>query len=140
MITTRIESISTTNLSDTYRTSNGIGLCYFDPRDELLKEFHPSVSLPIYPGESTKRQFYIVKDDVSLLLNVVTFRASIEDSEYKVKSSLNFYDSFETIEENNSVVAFFSQYPSSIIPITVYVENTKDTVEDVNLDIHLEIV
>lgn len=140
MITTRIESVSTTNLSDTYRTSNGIGLCYFDPRDELLKEFHPSVSLPIYPGESTKRQFYIVKDDVSLLLNVVTFRASVEDADYKIKSSLNFYEDFNEVEENNSVVAFFSQYVSNIIPITVYIENAKDTVEDVTLEIDLEIV
>lgn len=140
MSVTRLQNIGSTNLSDDYKTSNGIGLCYFDPVDELLKEFTSDVSLPIYPGEKTKRQFYIVKDNSALVLNVVTFKATIEDSEYIVKASLDYFEDFTNVESNNSVVAFFSQYPTNIIPVTVYIVNTKDTVEDVVLDISLEIL
>ena len=138
MVLSKIESIDTNNLNSSYKTINGIGLCYFDPEDEILKEFNPTAILPIYPGETSKRQFYIVIDDTTLLLNTITFTASLEDSEYSVKSSLNYYDDFENIVNNNSVIAFFSQYPTGIIPITVYIKNEKDTLDDIVLDIELE--
>ena len=138
MVLSKIESIDASNLDSNYKTINGIGLCYFDPEDEILKEFNPTAILPIYPGETSKRQFYIVIDDTSLLLNTITFTASLEDSEYSVKSSLNYNDNFDDIINNNSVVAFFSQYATGIIPITVYIKNEKDTLEDVVLDIELE--
>lgn len=138
MVLSKIESIDANNLSSNFKTVNGIGLCYFDPEDEILKEFNPTAILPIYPGEFSKRQFYIVIDDTSLLLNTITFTASLEDSEYSVKSSLDYNDNFEDIVNNNSVIVFVSQYPSGIMPITVYIKNDKDTLEDVILDIELE--
>lgn len=138
MVLSKIEGIDTQNLSESFKTINGVGLCYFDPQDEVLKEFNPTAMLPIYPSEVSKRQFYIVIDDPTLLLNTITFTASLEDSEYTVKSSLNYEDDFTSIEKNNSVVAFYSQYVSGIIPITVYIKNDKDTLDDIVLDIELE--
>ena len=138
MVLSRIENIDSNNLSSNFKTVNGIGLCYFDPEDEILKEFNPTAILPIYPGEFSKRQFYIVIDDTGLLLNTVTFTATLTDTEYSVKSSLNFDDNFGEIVDNNSVVIFVSQYPTGIIPVTVYIHNRKDTVEDVVLEIELE--
>ena len=36
---TEIETIGLENVSDSYKTRKGIGLCFFDPSDEMLKEF-----------------------------------------------------------------------------------------------------
>lgn len=138
MILSRIEDIDARNLSDSYKTVHGIGLCYFDPKDEVLKEFNPTAAIPIYPSEVSKRQFYIVIDNTSLLLSTITLTASITDAAYTVKTSLNYEEDFDTVTANNSIVAFYSQYPSGIIPVTVYIQNNKDTLENVELELDLE--
>lgn len=136
----RIDEISPVYLSTSFKTSNGVGLCYFDPSDELLKEFTSDVVLPIYPGEESKRQFYIVKDDTSLIFSTLTFKASVENPAYVVKTSLDYNADFSSLPDNNSIIAFFSQYPHGIIPLTVFIKNVSDTIEDLDLDIELEIV
>lgn len=40
MIISRLENIGTDNLSQNYRTANGVGLCYFDPTEEVLRELY----------------------------------------------------------------------------------------------------
>lgn len=139
MIISRLENIGTNNLSQDYKTVNGVGLCYFDPLEEVLKEFEGDVTLPIYPGESSKRQFYIVRDGLNLIVNTVTFKATVDDTSYEVKTSLDHNADFESVANGNTVLVFFSQYPTGIIPITVYIKNIKDTIEDLDLNIELEV-
>lgn len=139
MIVTTIDSVTTKHLRQDYKTINGVGLCYLDPSDEILKEFSDDLSIPIYPNEETVRQFYIVKDNPSLYYNTVSFKITSGVENYTVKCSLNKEQVFETIPENNSVVAFFSANPTGIIPVYVYTKNTKDTYEDIKLEIELDL-
>lgn len=140
MITSRIDGIGTEHLNQAYKTINGVGLCYFDPTLEILKEFTNDIILPVYPGEESKRQFYIVKDDANLVLNTLSFKAFINSANYSVKTSLNYTADFPNITNNNTVLVFFSQYPSGIIPITLYIKNLADTVEDFDLNLEIEVV
>ncbi len=139
MIISRLENIGTDNLSQNYRTANGVGLCYFDPTEEVLREFEGNSVLPIYPGEVSKRQFYIVKDGHNLVLNTLTFKASVDDTSYEVKTALDYNADFDAITNGNTVIIFFSQYPTGIIPITVYIKNINDTTEELDLNIELEV-
>ena len=139
MIISRLENIGTDNLSQNYRTANGVGLCYFDPTEEVLREFEGKSVLPIYPGEVSKRQFYIVKDGHNLVLNTLTFKASVDDTSYEVKTALDYNADFDAITNGNTVIIFFSQYPTGIIPITVYIKNINDTTEELDLNIELEV-
>ncbi len=139
MIISRLENIGTDNLSQNYRTANGVGLCYFDPTEEVLREFEGNSVLPIYPGEVSKRQFYIVKDGHNLVLNTLTFKASVDDTSYEVKTALDYNADFDVITNGNTVIIFFSQYPTGIIPITVYIKNINDTTEELDLNIELEV-
>lgn len=139
MIISRLENIGTDNLSQNYRTANGVGLCYFDPTEEVLREFEGNSVLPIYPGEVSKRQFYIVKDGHNLVLNTLTFKASVDDTSYEVKTALDYNADFDAITNGNTVIIFFSQYPTGIIPITVYLKNINDTTEELDLNIELEV-
>ena len=139
MIISRLENIGTDNLSQNYRTANGVGLCYLDPTEEVLREFEGKSVLPIYPGEVSKRQFYIVKDGHNLVLNTLTFKASVDDTSYEVKTALDYNADFDAITNGNTVIIFFSQYPTGIIPITVYIKNINDTTEELDLNIELEV-
>ena len=139
MIISRLENIGTDNLSQNYRTANGVGLCYYDPTEEVLREFEGNSVLPIYPGEVSKRQFYIVKDGHNLVLNTLTFKASVDDTSYEVKTALDYNADFDAITNGNTVIIFFSQYPTGIIPITVYIKNINDTTEELDLNIELEV-
>ena len=139
MIISRLENIGTDNLSQNYRTANGVGLCYFDPTEEGLREFEGDAVLPIYPGEVSKRQFYVVKDGHNLVLNTLTFKASVDDTSYEVKTALDYNADFDAITNGNTVIIFFSQYPTGIIPITVYIKNINDTTEELDLNIELEV-
>ena len=139
MIISRLENIGTDNLSQNYRTANGVGLCYFDPTEEVLREFEGDAVLPIYPGEVSKRRFYVVKDGHNLVLNTLTFKASVDDTSYEVKTALDYNADFDAITNGNTVIIFFSQYPTGIIPITVYIKNINDTTEELDLNIELEV-
>lgn len=134
-----LKAMDTDYLSDSYKTANGIGLCYFDLEDEVLKEFSSSVVLPVLPSEKVKRQFYIVKDDPSLLYNSISILCKSTSSHYIVKSSTNREDNFDQIEADNITIAYFSNY-NNIVPITIEITNTKETVVDVNLSIELEVM
>lgn len=140
MIISQLDNVGTSNLSQTNKTVNGVGLCYFDPSNEVLKEFDGSAILPIYPGEVSKRQFYIVKDNHNLVLNTLTFKASVDDSSYEVKTALDYNTDFDTVVDGNTVIIFFSQYPTGIIPITVYIRNINDITEELDLNIEIEVV
>lgn len=140
MSISEINEIGLSNLSLDYKTENGIGLCYFDPLDETLKEFNSDVKIPVYPKEKAVRKFYIVKDDMTLIPNVVVFRASSSSSDYIVKSFLgNSEFSFETIEKDNPCLDFFSNYPTGIIPVSIYIESTTVSLSSVVLEIELEV-
>lgn len=140
MVFTELQDIGSQNLSESFKTINGIGFCYFDPEDELLKEFNPTASLPIYPGEESKRQFYIVSDTMSIIYNTITVTARVQDVSYTIKTSLNYNEDFDNVPSNNSITIFASQYVNGIIPVTLYIKNGKDTIEDVVMDIELDIV
>lgn len=134
-----IDNISSKNLSEDYRTNYGIGLCYFDIEDELLKEFSDSITIPIYPREKIKRQFYIVKDNPSLMHNSICIVARSNDSRYVIKSTLDRNSSLDQVPDQNTTIAYFSNYSSNIIPITIEITNTDDIIDDVDLQIELEV-
>ena len=138
MISSNIDKIGPKNLNNNFKTVNGIGFCYFDPVDEVLKEFNSTAVLPVYPGEISKRQFYIVIDNMTLTFNTIEFKAESSSSKYIVKSSLDYNFDEVLVDPDNVVVAFYSQYPTGIIPVTIFIKNEADTVEDVDLKIELE--
>jgi len=126
------------NISDSFKTKNGVGICYFDPEDEILKEFNSSTKIPVYPSEKSTRRFYVVKDDISLLPNTVLIRATSSSKDYIVKVNTD-ETNFDEIEDGNIVIDFFSKYPNGIIPFTLYIESTTTTIDNVPLIFELEV-
>ena len=57
----------------------------------------------------------------------------------EVKAALDYNADFDAITNGNTVIIFFSQYPTGIIPITVYIKNINDTTEELDLNIELEV-
>lgn len=131
-------NINESNISTTGRTINGIGLCYFDPKEEVLKEFTSDITIPVFPMEESTRQFYIVKDDPNLKINTITFKAFGNSSNYEIKSSLNVSEDYASINVNNELLIFLSNY-NNLIPINIYIRNTRYTVEDLMLNISMDV-
>lgn len=140
MITSQVENISTKHLKQVYKTINGVGLCYLDPSEEVLKEFSEDVFIPIYPGEESRRQFYIVKDDTTLQVNTLALKVTSEDPAYIVKTSLEYDKDLTEVPVGNTLVVFFSQYPSGIIPVTIYTKNTENVYDDILLTVEMEVL
>lgn len=131
--------IGLNNISTNFKTKYGVGVCYFDPADEVLKEFTPSISIPIYPTEKSVRKFYIVKDDPSIIYNNVILTARTESDKYEVKLSVSETEDFSTIENGNTLIEFFSNFSSGIIPFNLYINNKSTSIDDVKLTIDMEI-
>lgn len=126
------------NVSDSFKTRNGVGICYFDVEDEILKEFNSNTKIPVYPSEKSTRRFYVVKDDISLLPNTVLIKVTSSSPDYIVKVNTD-ENNFDEIEDGNIVIDFFSKYPNGIIPFTLYIENKTTTINDVPILFELEV-
>lgn len=135
---TEIETIGLENVSDSYKTRQGIGLCFFDPSDEMLKEFDSTTRIPVYPAEVSLRKFYIVKDDYTITPNIVIIKIKANSDDYIVKAATDGVLDFKEIPKDNVVIDFFSKYPSGIIPFTMYIESLSTSLEEVSVTIELE--
>ena len=135
---TEIEEVGLDHVSDQHKTKNGIGLCFFDPFDETLKEFDSTTRIPVYPTESALRRFYILKDDYSIITNIVFVKVKSNSDEYIVKASTDDSVDFDQIPKDNVVIDFFSKYPNGIIPFTIYIKSLSTNVEEVSISIELE--
>lgn len=134
-----IEKVGLQNLSDSHKTRNGIGLCFFDPYDETLKEFDSTTRIPIYPAEKSLRKFYIVKDDYTLIPNIAIVKVKANSDEYIVKSATDGVLDFDVIPKDNVVIDFFSKYHTGIIPFTLYIESLSTSLSEVSLTIDIEV-
>ena len=134
-----IEEVGLDNISDTYKTKNGIGLCFFDPFGETLKEFDSTTKIPVYPLEKVVRRFYVVKDDYNVVYNTITLKIASNSSNYLIKASTAEGADFTQIPNNNTVIDFFSKYPNGIIPLNLYIESVSTNLEEVSLFIDIEV-
>lgn len=134
-----IEEVGLDNISDTYKTKNGIGLCFFDPFGETLKEFDATTKIPVYPMEKVVRRFYVVKDDYSILYNTITLKVTSNSNNYLIKASTIDNVDFTLIPSNNTLIDFFSKYPTGIIPLNLYIESLSTNLEEVSLSIDIEV-
>ena len=78
-----------------YNLVDGIGVCYFDPETEKLKEFHSGLSLVVGPFETTVRRFYVVKPSTLIngftpMYSIVSFRSILSDITFKVNTGADF--------------------------------------------------
>lgn len=135
---TEIEEVGLDNISNNHRTKNGIGICFFDPYDETLKEFDHTTRIPVYPLEKSLRKFYIVKDDFTITPNIVMVKVKANSDDYIVKSATDGVLDFDEIPRDNIVIDFFSKYPNGIIPFTLSIESLSTSLEEVSITIDLE--
>lgn len=131
-------NISDANINTEAKTRNGIGLCYFEPDTELLKEFTSNITIPVFPMEESVRQFYIVRDDPTLKINTILFKAFSDSTDYEVKSALDNNSNYTDLFTNNEVLIFPSNY-TNIIPINIYIKNIRYTATDLILNISMDI-
>lgn len=129
VITNIMNIIDDINTSHVGVTAHGIGLCYFDPTQELLVEFSNN-NINITPFEkSVKRYYLVVTDFTNLPYRVnIQFTSNLDNLivKHKVKQNntllTNKYE-YENILESNYSSIMLSQHPSGIVPIDVYFES-----------------
>ena len=139
MMVSDIQEVSLKNLSNTRRTLNGIGICYFDPVTETLLEFGTDTKIPILPLEESIRRFYVVKDNYSLSYNMVSLSINVSSDEYEVKVLSDEHKDPSKIPNNNLLIDFFSNHPNGIIPFNVYTKSLTTSYGEVDLEIELEL-
>lgn len=139
MIITETPDVGLEHISDSYRTKNGVGICFFDPLEEVLLEFNETTRIPVYPTETCFRRFYIVKDNFESNFNVVSLRAYSNSSDYKVKTVPDNTEDISQIPDGNTMMEFFSNYPSGIIPFYFYIESTTTSYLEADLVIEMEV-
>ena len=86
MKVTETPGVGLEHISDSYKTKNGVGICFFDPLTEVLLEFNETTRIPVYPTEACFRRFYIVKDSFDSNYNVVSLKSYSVSSDYKIKT------------------------------------------------------
>lgn len=139
MKVTETPDVGLEHISSSYKTKNGVGICFFDPLEEVLLEFNENTRIPVYPTETCFRRFYIVKDNYETNFNTVSLKAYSNSSDYKVKTVPDKVDSIEQIPDGNVMIEFFSNYPSGIIPFYLYIESTTTSYLEAELIIELEV-
>ena len=139
MKVTETQDVGLEHISNSYKTKNGVGICFFDPLEEVLLEFNENTRIPVYPTETCFRRFYIVKDNYETNFNTVSLKAYSESSDYKVKTVPDKVDNVEQIPDGNVMIEFFSNYPSGIIPFYLYIESTTTSYLEAELIIELEV-
>lgn len=130
-----------------YNLEDDIGVCYFDPEIEQLREFHPGLSFIVNPFETSVRRFYIVKPStqvkgVSVMYTNISFKSVSEDIVFKVRLAnerISSVEDFYDVTPENKLNIFFNTYPSGIIPIDVYIESKTNSniITDVSIDLEV---
>ena len=126
-------------LSSSYKTQCGIGICFYDPVEEVLKEFNSNTKIPIYPMEEGYRRFYIVKDNITLPYNTISLRASTTSSDYTIKTVTDQNTDISQTPDNNVLIDFFSNHPNGIVPFYFYIKSNTTSYLDVEINIDLEV-
>ena len=141
-----IETIDKSNISK--NMSKSVGLCYFDPETEELKEFSPEEVINLTPYEHSVRRFYFVKT-AEIINNVrpmyVKLTAISRNSDIDIKLNIgnerisSKYDYYDT-EINNTVISFFIVFNSGVIPIDLYFKSNtnKEIQTDFIINIFVE--
>lgn len=126
---------------------NGIGLCYFDPETEQLTEFGFREDLYITPFEESVKRYYLVKNSdfidnkkpiyasISLLSNNSEIEIKLNKGYERISDFAEFYDT----EINNSIVIFFNEYSSGIIPLDFYFKSNSNAKVESDFTIKIKI-
>lgn len=124
-----------------------IGLCYYNPQEETLKEFDPNTSIVLGPFEESVRRFYIVKPSGVVqgsVYSYVKLTASSASPTFDIKlkiggSYLSDIEDFSSIE-GKECVAFFSHYTNGLIPVDFYCKNSSTIENTTSLELTLEVL
>ncbi len=141
MIVNNIPEIGLEHISGSYKTLNGVGVCFFDPLSEALIEFNSNTKIPVYPSEESYRRFFIVKDSLEssfLALNTIALQTEAT-TDYTVKIVNDKSIDISTVPDNNTFIEFFSNYPSGIIPFYLYIKSNISSYIDVDLKLILTV-
>ena len=139
MKVTETPGVGLEHISNSYKTKNGVGICFFDPLTEVLLEFNETTRIPVYPTEACFRRFYIVKDSFDSHYNVVSLKAYSVSSDYKIKTVPDKVEDISQIPDGNVMIEFFSNYPTGIIPFYLYIESTTTSYLEADLILELEV-
>lgn len=140
-----INVIDNINATHKTSTSNGIGLCYFNPQSESLQELS-SNTLNIAPFEENVRRYYLTVDAGSAVPRTATlsFSSNVYTLvvKHKVKTlneSLSTVAEFSSLLDSNYSTVFFGQHSADIIPIDVYIKSTMDAKYNGELYISIDV-
>lgn len=105
-----------------------VGMCYYDPKTEDLKEFDPSVVIHTGPFERSVRRFYLVKPSGTIRGQLYTqAKIKVESQsphvEHKVKvglDNISIPSDFIEYDLNNEIIVLFSHHTTGVIPIDLY--------------------
>lgn len=140
-----IETVSKSNVVSSM--SNGIGLCYFDPDTETLKEFSIDETIHLNPYEHSVRRFYFVKNtdlinnvrpilaNLSIVSNTSDIDVKLNIGRERITSKYDYYDT----ETNNTVIVLFSEFPSGMIPIDLYIKSNTNKELDTDFVFNISI-
>lgn len=136
-----IKTVEKLNL--TPELSRGAGLCYFDPETEALTEFSSQELIYITPFEESVRRYYLVKSSAEpSVFASVRIRSNSALMDLKVSVGgirVTAKEEFIDLEVNNSLVVFFSEFPSGIIPLDVYFKSNANKKLESNFSIKINI-
>lgn len=127
--------------------TDDIGLCFYEPRTEQLREFDNTVSIVLGPFERTVRRFYVVKPSGTIQGQTlsklkVKIEASSSSIEQKVKvgqEDLSIPSDFSEYQANNEIIILLSEYSTGIIPIDVLSHSLVPTNHTTSVSITLEV-
>lgn len=132
------------DITNTTSLSQQVGLCYYDPIDETLKEFNtiPSHLMSVNPYETVLRKYYLVAQaNVSAVsirltdssnLNIYSAKVIISDLEPTI-------DLFDTLGSfNNYVISNPTAY--TLIPVWILLNSTSplSTIGSLQIEIEYE--
>lgn len=127
--------------------SDGIGLCYFDPKTEKLIEFHQGITLSVGPFESSVRRYYLVKPSATIngqhaLYANINIQGSVKDVEIKTRlggDRISYKEDFDSSIDGDPTRVFFNLYPSGIAPIDVLIQSNTNERTNTEISITLEV-
>lgn len=122
---------------------NDIGLMYFDPTTQTLKEFDSSVvNIPLYPYDKTIKRFYlcgpILHDTRNLVIEVVTTASEVYNTKVLVGNNRPTREDFSLATDSFSFnTSILGGTYTNAIPVDVYLESLTSTEKTINLEINI---
>ena len=122
---------------------NDIGLMYFDPTSQTLKEFDSSVvNIPLYPYDKTIKRFYlcgpILHDSRNLVIEVLTTDSELYNTKVLVGNNRPTKTDFNLASDSFSFnTSILGSVYTNVIPVDVYIESITSTEKTINLEINI---